>query len=279
MKKDELHTWVQSFKMLSAIIIPSMAASFVPDPVFGAGVSNFFLQAFFQVQGDIKLQRVDSLLKGFERMLQTYNPNIKLDASNPHELRDHFETAIINAAKANSESKIDRLRRVLFGQIVDPQPYDYTSRYLDLAVRLNDDQIRILLVFTETEYELEPIRQELFKTEKLHSDILAMESKISGPNSKASKKQVELLLSGKQKSLKKMEQQKKLYNTITNKRYRFNATFEKEHFRFLFNDIRALGLVYNAGEGTFSSTGEPANFQCTSLALGFMKFLQYPLKA
>lgn len=270
--------WLQSFKMLSCILIPAMAASFIPDPAYGSGVSNFFLQAFFQVQGDIKLQRVDSMMKGLEKMLQSYDPDFKFEGANTQELRDLFETAIVNASRANAESKLDRLRKILYGQIVDPQPYDYATRYLDLAVRLNDDQIRILKVFSETEDELKPVRAELRRLGKEMSDTQKVEPKFIAPDSKASVQQKRIFRDRKKNLEERIAKLNDEFNRISNIRSRFIKSINEPEFQFLFNDLRVLGLVYNPGEGRVSNTGEPAHFYCTALTEGFMKFLREPQK-
>ncbi|MEO1559036.1 MAG: hypothetical protein AAFS12_05165 [Cyanobacteria bacterium J06632_19] len=100
---------------------------------------------------------------GVEALLKKHNSNFDFGKTNNQEVRDLLEIAIFNASKANLESKIERLRLILFGHITNPQPFDYISRYLDLALKLNDSQIRILKYYVDSESKLEPLRKEIAK--------------------------------------------------------------------------------------------------------------------
>lgn len=273
MKEDAIDTWRHSFTMLCHVLIPATASAVISDPTIATTASNYFLQALFGVQSRIKQQRVELMLNNLESMLRSYDPDFDMEKASTEELRDLFETAIINASKANSKSKIDRLRQVLFGQIVSPQPFDYTSRYLDLALRLNDTQVKILRLFTDTEEVIRPIREELKEaTENLRLGK-DMEPNFTKSDSKASPKQKEIYFKKLKESERRLDDVRMRYETEFNKRHRGISEIPEDEFPFLFNDLRVLGLVYNPAEGRVSNTGEPRYYQCTALAMGFMRFL------
>ncbi|MFD2588646.1 hypothetical protein ACFSQJ_17085 [Croceitalea marina] len=278
--KDDLQTWKHAFKVLSHILIPASAMIFVQDPVLASGTSNFFLQTLYGIQSDIKQKRVFSMLEGIEALLQKNNPDFVFEKTNIQETRDLLETAIINASRANTDEKINLLRKIMYGQIVNPQPYDYTSRYLDLAVRLNENQIKILLTYVETEKDLKPIRIDLSKMSRELSEAERVEKEIFSTNSKSSNNQRKIFKYKKDEAIKKMENKKLEYYKLTNVRSRMIKSFEKDVFQFLFNELRVLGLVYNPSEGKSSDAGDQSFYTCTALAFGFINFLrEYDMKS
>jgi hypothetical protein len=273
MKKEEIQIWKRSFKILSHILIPATAMNFIADPIFAAGVSNFFLQTLYGLQSDIKQKRVNNLLLGVEELLKLNNPNLKIEQLNKQELRDIFETAIINASKANSEKKISRLGKILYGQIVNPQPYDYTTRYLDLALKLNDDQVKILKIYVETENKLLPLQKNKSIILKTIQDSKEIERKIFSHDSTASQKQKNIFLKKKEESKTDLNKLNLEINSIINIRRKNVEEYDENVFSFIFNDLLVLGLIYNPSEGLASYSRDKLLYNCTVLSLGFIKFL------
>lgn len=273
MKKEDFEVWKKSFSILSQIFIPAIASTLISDPNYAQGASTFVLQMLGQVQSEVKQKRVESLVLGLEQLLKKHDPNFKFDEANIQEVRDLLETAIINASRASSESKIERLRRVLVGHIMEPQPFDYTSRYLDLAIRLNDDQVQILDVYYQTENKLNTIRTELRSIHKILKDSEKFESKILGSESRASEKVKKIFKEKKSQTEGTLEDLQNVFEKTINIRRNKIKEYESEVFQFLFNDLRVLGLVYNPSEGRVSDTGDPAYYHCTALGIGFIKYL------
>lgn len=273
MKKEDFEVWKNSFSILSQIFIPAIASTLISDPNYAQGTSTFVLQMLGQVQSEVKQKRVESLVFGLEQLLKKHDPNFKFDEANIQEVRDLLETAIINASRANSESKIERLRRVLVGHIMEPQPFDYTSRYLDLAIRLNDDQVQILDVYYQTEHKLKTIRTELRSIHKILEDSEKIESKILGSKPRASEKVKKIFKEKKSQTEGTLEDLQNVFEKMINIRRNKIKEYESEIFQFLFNDLRVLGLVYNPSEGRVSDTGDPAYYHCTALGNGFIKYL------
>lgn len=273
MKKEDIDIWKKSLSILTQIFVPAIASTLISDPNYAQGASTFVLQMLSLAQSEVKQKRVESLVFGLEELLKKHDPNFKFDEANVQEVRDLLETAIINASRATSEGKIERLRRVLIGHIMEPQPFDYTSRYLDLAVRLNDDQIQILDVYYHTENKLKPLREELSTIHKILKDSEKIEPKIFGSESKASEKVKKIYKEKKSLTEKTLEDLQFDFEKKINIRRHKNKEFEPEVFQFLFNDLRVLGLVYNPSEGRMSDTGDPAYYHCTALGIGFIKYL------
>jgi len=273
MKKEDIDVWKKSLSILTQIFVPAIASTLISDPNYAQGASTFVLQMLSLAQSEVKQKRVESLVFGLEELLKKHDPNFKFDEANVQEVRDLLETAIINASRATSEGKIERLRRVLIGHIMEPQPFDYTSRYLDLAVRLNDDQIQILDVYYHTENKLKPLREELSTIHKILKNSEKIEPKIFGFESKASEKVKKIYKEKKSLTEKTLEDLQFDFEKKINIRRHKNKEFEPEVFQFLFNDLRVLGLVYNPSEGRMSDTGDPAYYHCTALGIGFIKYL------
>ncbi|NAY92114.1 hypothetical protein GTQ34_09295 [Muricauda sp. JGD-17] len=254
-------------------MVPGIAAALIGDPVYAQGVATFTLEILGHAQSETKIKRVESLLFGLEELLKKHDPKFEFEKSSSQEVRDLLETAIINASRANTESKIERLRKVVFGHIVDPQPYDYTTRYLDLGVRLNDDQVLILKMFVETEVDLHDLREKLKDLRIISENAKDVELAMFASDSKASSKQKEVFKYKKDIHKKEMENTEFDFESVVNKRRRMISKYPEDEFQFLFNDLRVLGLIYNPAEGRASNTGDQAYYQCTALANGFMKYL------
>ncbi|KAB5491800.1 hypothetical protein [Flagellimonas hadalis] len=274
MQKKDVEIWQKSFSILGQIFVPVIASSFIIDPIYAQGASTFALQMLSLAQSEVKQKRVESLMFGLEDLLKKHDENFKFEKANVQEVRDLLETAIINASRASSETKIDRLRKVLFGHIIDPQPIDYTSRFLDLAVRLNDDQVKILNVYFDTEYQLAPLREELANIGEILKKSEKVELKIVNPNLGASIKQKEIFLKKKKETEKRQDDLQLEYENIINTRRRYNSKYDPDTFQFLFNDMRVLGIVYNPAEGRISNTGDSSYYHCTALGKGFVKYLK-----
>lgn len=274
MKKNDIDVWKKSLSIIGQIFIPAVTSSVVQDPIVAQGASTFILQTLSLAQTEIKQQRVESLVFGLEELLRKHDKDFKFEESSIQETRDLLETAIINASRATSEEKIHRLRKVLKGHIISPQPIDYTSRYLDLAIRLNEEQISILKIYQETEFDLKDIRIQLSELNKILTESGKIEQKIWGEDSKSSIRQKKIFTQKKEETEKELDKLKLDFENKINIRRRFNSTFKQDEFQFLFNDMRVLGLVYNPAEGRVSNTPDVAYYYCTSLSEGFIRYLE-----
>ncbi|MEO1486823.1 MAG: hypothetical protein AAFU57_13830 [Bacteroidota bacterium] len=273
MKEEEIDNWKKALTILSKVMLPGISLALLGDPVYAQGATTLTLEILGLAQSEAKLKRVESLLFGTEALLKKHNPNFDFGKTNNQEVRDLLEIAIINASKANSESKIERLRSVLFGHLIDPQPYDYISRYLDLALKLNDSQIRILKYYVDTESNLEPLRKEMAKFIKVKVRAEEAERRVLAPGSRASTQQRKVLKHKQQERDNNLESLQHEFEYILKIRRKRNMEFDEDEFPFLFNDLRVLGLVYNASEGRASDGGDSAGYRCTALAKGFMRYL------
>ncbi|MEX0287725.1 MAG: hypothetical protein AB3N14_01305 [Flavobacteriaceae bacterium] len=279
--KLDLQDKLIAFKSVLKVIGAPLAAAVTGDPFVAAGVTNLFLETFFGIQSEVKMKRVNMFFIKLEKGIQEIDKDFDLDKADKVELRDLIETAMLKSSRATTEGKIERLKKVIIGQIKYVDQYDYVTRYLDLAEKLNDKQVIILAKYVETEKEFIVIQEEIARiyeqkedAEKTYSLMRAAYQENDLRKGKPSKKQLEAMKKGMVRIEGEILEKQNDYNRIRRVRnQQFNILGEHE-FNFLLNDLRVMGLIYNPSEGRASDTGEYSGYRCTPLATGFIKFLE-----
>ncbi|TAI48988.1 hypothetical protein [Flagellimonas allohymeniacidonis] len=279
MKKENLEDNLLAVKTAFKTIAGPMLAAVTGDAFVGTLGANLVFETLFGVHAEVKIQRVISFVEKLEKGIRKIDPDFDISKSDRVELWDLIEEGIRKASKANKEEKIERLKQVIVGQIIYDEDFDYVSRYLDLAMALNETQISILSVFVSTEPRIE----------KYHTNYKSVNAKRQGLTEKRDLRIAEIQL---QKFRLKEDNQiiarfdKEIYETnleLSNLGKDFQAIIEErkkkldslkeQEYHFLMNDLRVLGLIYNPAEGKVSNTGDYAAFRCTALAFGLIKFL------
>ncbi|MDC6389216.1 hypothetical protein PP182_11030 [Maribacter sp. PR1] len=269
--KLDLQDKLIAFKSILTVIGAPVATALTGDPFVATGVTNLFLETFFGIQSEVKMKRVSSFLEKLEEGIREIEPEFDLENTQRIELRDLIETAIIKASRANSENKIERLKKILIGQIKEPEEYDYVSRYLDLASLLNDNQVLILSSFVNTEVEFVAHQDALRELNKELEENRLKKGELSGNH--VSVDLLNKLANEKEEISSRIREKQKDFNRVYQKRKHQLEILGKEEYNFLLNELRVFGLIYNPYEGMFGNEGEYADYRCTILAKGFMKYL------
>ena len=279
--KLDLNDKLIAFKSLVGIIGAPVMTAVTGDPFLATGATNLFLETFFNIQSEVKMKRVNLFFNKLEKGIQEIESDFDLNKVDKVDLRDLIETAMLKSTRANSERKIERLKKIIIGQIKYAEKYDYVSRYLDLVEKLTDNQIVILVKYVKTEKEFIKIQSETsdaYKQKKeAEKSYSLIQSKTLGKGVVHGKPSSTKLNQAKQhvESIDgKILEAQNAYNRIRRERNEQSKILGENEFNFLLNDLRVLGLIYNPSEGRASDTGEYSGYRCTVLALGLIKFLR-----
>lgn len=132
--------------------------------LFGAVpyVGTALNEVLFERRSRLKQERLNNFIIEFSKFLGKYSPtDISHDFINSDAFSDIFESILRRVTNTNSNTKIDRFKRVLAQQIINYEPFEYTETFLDLIERLNEKQIMILIGHCNFNYDLNDIEESL----------------------------------------------------------------------------------------------------------------------
>ena len=269
-KDDSKEVASTAFQTVAQVIIAGAAATII-DPVVGAGAGALASQ-FFGLRGQLKMARANSFVIELGKYMQSVKGDFEWENANREDFGDILEEVINKVIRTSSEKKRERFKLTVAGQIINPLPYDYISRFINLIEMLSEEQIIILKTYVSTEEEFINIQAETAKIyETKESSLKAQNNLVLNKANEKLTKQTKMRLQSLEGEI--LEKQN-AYNRIRRKRNERIKNIGENEFNFMLNDLRVLGLVYNPSEGRASDTGEYSGFRCTRLAMEFMEFLQ-----
>ncbi len=282
-KDDSKEVATEVINTLSQIFIAAITAVASGSDPYTAGAGVFFGQ-IAGLRNKLKINRVENFVVELGKYMESKNISFDWENINSEDFGDFFEEILMKISRTSSKKKIERFKLLVMGQIVSPVSYNYILRFSELVDKLQDLHIDILTTYVNSEEEFIKIQDALSKIykEKDNTEIMLLKVK---SDSRASKKQIDMMTKGMERLEGAILDKQNLYNQIRRTRNsQFKALGENE-FNFILNDLRVMGLIYNPSEGRASDTGEYSGYRCTPLAIGFIKYLndettsaQYVLK-
>ena len=268
-KNNDREVAIESFETLSQILIAGATAT-VTDPVIGAGLGSLLGQ-FFALRGKLKMNRATSFIIELGKYMESIDGDFDWKNADREDFQDIMENIMTRAVKTNSIKKLERYKLLAANQIIEPKPYDYISRYIDLTEKLSDKQMSILIGYVESEEEFVAVQDELgslYNQKERYSQTI--EKLLT--NVKVSQ------LAKYKKDIQKLDGEivtvQNRFNQLRRLRNREFNEMEDGEFNFMLFDLRTLGLIYNPAQGRASDTGEFSGFRCTPLAFAYLKFLK-----
>lgn len=129
-------------RMTSRELIESAARS-----LFGAVsyIGTLLNKGVFEHRSRVKQHRLEAFVTAIsDRISQLDESVIRKDYLRSEDFVDFFESILLRVMRTWSEEKLNRFRDIFVRQIENPRETDFTETFLDIILRLEDLQIRIL---------------------------------------------------------------------------------------------------------------------------------------
>ena len=121
-------------------------AVFSNIPVVGGTLD----EVLFEHRSRVKQERLNRFVEGFEKYLRSMGScDIDQKHLKSEEFGDIFESILRRVVNTASEEKVHRYKKILLNEINHIYESDFKETFLDIAFRINDDQILILNHFRE----------------------------------------------------------------------------------------------------------------------------------
>jgi len=105
---------------------------------------------FFEYRSQVKLERLCRILKEFKENIESIDSKkFNQEYLRSEEFSDILESILRRAVNTASEEKVRRLKKILLNEMTHPYKSDFKETFLDIASRINEDQIQILNHFRE----------------------------------------------------------------------------------------------------------------------------------
>jgi hypothetical protein len=211
----------------------SISATLGLVPFIGSYLSNAY-----NYRNEVQQQRLLHFLQEFG---QYFNEITKKDFDYEYiqseDFIDFFSIVIEKVKLIKSEEKISRFKEILINQIEFPYQSEFTSSFLDIAERINEDQLKILSEFRRVE-EGEILLKYVTENNR---------GVVDGGDS-----------SGKDDPL----------DYLDYKHFKFDESL----YLFYLQDLIARGLIYDDGQGRLR-IGPFKIIRITPFGLEFLKFI------
>ena len=103
---------------------------------------------FFEYQTQVKLERLYRIIEELREDFESIDPKkINWEHLQSEEFSDLFESILRRAVNTAAEEKIRRFKKILMNEMTRPYKSDFKETFLDIAYRINEDQIQILKHF------------------------------------------------------------------------------------------------------------------------------------
>lgn len=258
--KLDLQDKLIAFKTIIKVIGAPVATVLTGDPFVGAGATNLFLETFFGVQSELKMKRVHSFLEKLENGIKEIDKELDWEKVDKIEFGDLLETAILKSSRQRREEKIERFKRIMVNQLLEPVEYDYATKFFELLEKINEKQFKLISDFVALDKVIKAKVGKRMKLQaktgiKWHDGLV---DKLKSPDF--------------QDELDEMSKLSKEIDALYVKKKIALRIFDIEEKSFMQNELRAWGLIYNPSEGRISDKGEFHYYFCTSLASKFVEF-------
>ncbi len=105
-------------------------------------------------------KRINYFVLGFEAFLKSVDPKcIDKTYIECEDYNDLFYSILQRVLTTKSEDKIKRFQKILINEAVCPYSSDFKETFLDLILRINEDQIRVLNYYRNLRKELKETSQ------------------------------------------------------------------------------------------------------------------------
>jgi|BioPla2DNA2_1021312.scaffolds.fasta_scaffold08653_3 hypothetical protein len=105
---------------------------------------------FFRYRDRIKQERMYSLLEELKKNIDAMDPRgFNLEYLRSEEFSDILESILWRVVNTASEEKVHRFKMILLNEMKHTYESDFKETFLDIAFRINEDQILILNHFRE----------------------------------------------------------------------------------------------------------------------------------
>jgi len=107
-------------------------------------------EVLFEYRSRVKQERLNRFVEEFERYVRSMR-SCEVDQKylKSEEFGDIFESILRRVVNTASEEKVHRYKKILLNEIKHIYESDFKETFLDIAFRINDDQILILNHFRE----------------------------------------------------------------------------------------------------------------------------------
>ena len=104
--------------------------------------------AIFGYRTRVKMERAQKFMGGFLEDIKSSDPDkIDWEYLLSEEFLDSFYSVLRRVVNTASEEKIRRFKKILLNEATRPYKSDFKETFLDIAFRINEDQIQILKHF------------------------------------------------------------------------------------------------------------------------------------
>ena len=112
---------------------------------------------FFRYRDRIKQERMYSHFEELKKDIDAMDPRgFNLEYLRSEEFSDFFESTLWRVINTASEEKVRRFKKILLNEMTHTYTSDFKETFLDIAFRINEDQILILKHFRKVkDYESE----------------------------------------------------------------------------------------------------------------------------
>jgi len=112
-------------------------------PFFGT-----ILNEVFESRSRVKQERLNRFVEEFERYVRSMGScDIDQKYLKSEEFGDIFESILRRVVNTASEEKVHRFKKILLNEMEHTYESDFKETFLDIAFRINEDQIQILKHF------------------------------------------------------------------------------------------------------------------------------------
>ncbi len=103
---------------------------------------------FFGYRTGVKMERLNRFVEEFEKYVRSMG-SCEVDQKylKSEEFGDIFESILRRVVNTASEEKVHRFKKILLNEATRPYESDFKETFLDIAFRINEDQIQILKHF------------------------------------------------------------------------------------------------------------------------------------
>jgi len=129
-------------KMQAAISVKNVLFSNIPV------VGGILDEVLFEHRNRVKQERLNRFVEEFKKYLRSMGScDIDQKHLKSEEFGDIFESILRKVVNTASEEKVHRFKKILLNEMEHTYESDFKETFLDIAFRINEDQIQILKHF------------------------------------------------------------------------------------------------------------------------------------
>lgn len=127
--------------------VSTLKTLFNAIPFIGSGLN----EAVFECRSRVKQNRLNQFSLELEKYMRQHGlGNINLDYIKSEQFGDVFESILKKVMETGNQNKLLRFKNILIGQLKSQQENDFIETFLDITSKLNDVQIQILELYSNS---------------------------------------------------------------------------------------------------------------------------------